>query len=65
MKRLAHAELESGRREARWRERCAAAEAGAREVRADMERRLAALAQKLAAAAKKEDKWRRAKGATL
>ncbi|BDA48736.1 hypothetical protein COCOBI_12-4180 [Coccomyxa sp. Obi] len=61
-KKLAQAELEAGRREARWRERCATAEAGAREVRADMERRLAALAQKLAAAAKKEDKWRRAKG---
>ena len=64
-KKLAQVELEAGRREGRWRERCAAAEEGSREVRADMGRRLAALSQKLAAAAKKEDRWRRAKGAAL
>lgn len=62
-KDLAQAELEAARRETKWRERCEAAEAGARETRADMERRLASLAHKLAAAAKKDEKRKRAKGA--
>ncbi|KAK9917746.1 hypothetical protein WJX75_007750 [Coccomyxa subellipsoidea] len=61
-KDLAQAELEAARRETKWRERCEAAEAGARETRADMERRLASLAHKLAAAAKKDEKRKRAKG---
>ncbi len=64
-KALAQAELDAGRKEARWRERCVVAEAGANETRADMERRLAALAHKLAAAAKKDEKRKRAKGAVI
>lgn len=62
-KKLAQVELEAGRREVRWRDRAAAAEAGAREVRADMERRLAALAKRVEHAAKRDERHRRAKGA--
>lgn len=61
-KKLAQAELEMGRREARWRERLAAAEAAARDVRGEMERRLSSLAQKLARAAKKEAKLKDQQG---
>jgi hypothetical protein len=61
-KQLAQVELEAGRREARWRERLAAAEEAARDVRSEMERRLSSLAHKLARAAKREAKLKQQQG---